>query len=83
MRGGGSVVSTNRGADVAALAERGVRGVNLANDATPEALTELAGLAASGDLRVQIEHTVPLAEAPEAVARARSGHARGKTVILP
>jgi NADPH:quinone reductase-like Zn-dependent oxidoreductase len=83
VRGGGSVVSTNRGADVAALAERGVRGVNLANDATPEALTELASLAASGDLRVQIEHTVPLAEAPEAVARARSGHARGKTVILP
>lgn len=83
VRGGGTVVSTNRGVDLEALAGRGVRGVNLVNDATPETLTELANLAASGGLRVQIEQTVPLAEAPEAVAKSRSGHSRGKTVILP
>lgn len=83
VRAGGTVVSTNYATDPEALAGRGVRGVNLGNDPTPETLTELANLAANGELRVRIEHTVPLAEAPAAVARARAGHARGKTVILP
>jgi NADPH:quinone reductase-like Zn-dependent oxidoreductase len=32
---------------------------------------------------VQIDAEVPLAEAPEAIAGARAGHARGKTVIIP
>ncbi|HWG24817.1 NADP-dependent oxidoreductase [Actinospica sp.] len=83
VRNGGTVVSTTHTADPETLAGRGIQGVNLASDATPETLAELARLAASGDLRVRIEQTVPLAEAPEAVAKARAGHSRGKTVILP
>lgn len=83
VRDGGTVVSTNHATDPETLAARGVQGVNLANDPTPETLTELARLAASGDLRVRIEQTVPLAQAPDAVANARAGQARGKTVILP
>ena len=83
VRSGGTVVSTTHGVDPETLAGRGIQGVNLANDATPETLAELASLAASGDLRVRIEQTVPLAEAPEAVAKSRAGHSRGKTVIVP
>jgi NADPH:quinone reductase-like Zn-dependent oxidoreductase len=83
VREGGIVISTNHAADADSLAERGVQGVNLTNDPTPETLAELARLAASGDLKVRIEQTVPLAGAPEAVANARAGQARGKTVILP
>jgi NADPH:quinone reductase-like Zn-dependent oxidoreductase len=83
VRAGGTVVSTNHATDPETLKERGVQGVNLANDPTPETLEELARLAANGELRVRIEQTVPLHGAPEAVASARAGHARGKTVILP
>ena len=83
VRDGGTVVSTNHAADPEALKERGVQGVNLSNDPTPETLKELARLAANGELRVRIEQTVPLHGAPEAVANARAGQARGKTVILP
>jgi NADPH:quinone reductase-like Zn-dependent oxidoreductase len=83
VRDGGTVISTNHATDPETLKERGIQGVNLANNPTPETLKELARLAASGDLRVRIEQTVPLTGAPEAVANARAGHARGKTVILP
>jgi NADPH:quinone reductase-like Zn-dependent oxidoreductase len=81
VRDGGTVVSTHH--DPRSLAGRGIQGANLANDPTPETLTELARLAASGDLRVRIEQTVSLHEVPEAVAKARADQARGKTVILP
>jgi NADPH:quinone reductase-like Zn-dependent oxidoreductase len=83
LRPGGIALSTNGALDTAAVATRGLRGVNFFSDATPEALAAVAALAASGRLRVTIDAAVPLADAPAAVARARSGHARGKTVILP
>jgi NADPH:quinone reductase-like Zn-dependent oxidoreductase len=81
LRSGGIVISTNGALDLASLEARGLRGVNFYSDATPEALTAVATLAAAGQLRVTIDTSVPLADAPAAIARARSGHARGKTVI--
>ena len=83
LKEGGVAISTNGALDVDAMAARNLRGVNFYSDATPEALATVAGLAATGRLRVTIDAEVPLAEAPAAVAQARAGHARGKTVILP
>jgi NADPH:quinone reductase-like Zn-dependent oxidoreductase len=82
LRPGGVIVSTNGAVDTDALAARELRGVNLNSIPTPEDLTTIAELAATGRLRVSIDAEVSLAEAPAAVARARAGHARGKTVIV-
>jgi NADPH:quinone reductase-like Zn-dependent oxidoreductase len=83
LRPGGVAISTNGALDVDAMAARELRGVNFFSDATPEALAAIAEPAATGRLRVTIDAEVPLEEAPAAIARARAGHARGKTVILP
>jgi NADPH:quinone reductase-like Zn-dependent oxidoreductase len=68
---------------VDALAAREIRGINFGNSPTPAELETLAALADAGTLRVTITAEVPLADAAAAVAHARSGHARGKTVIVP
>jgi NADPH:quinone reductase-like Zn-dependent oxidoreductase len=83
LRAGGVLVSTNGAADPALLATQGRTGVNLYNSATRQDLEALAGLAADGRIRVRIDAEVALAEAPNAVAHARSGHATGKTIIVP
>jgi NADPH:quinone reductase-like Zn-dependent oxidoreductase len=83
VRPGGVVISTNGALDPDALAARELRGVNFFSNATREALSQIADLAASGRLRVRIDAEVPLEDAPAAIARARAGHARGKTVIVP
>jgi NADPH:quinone reductase-like Zn-dependent oxidoreductase len=82
LRPGGTVVSTNHAVDPQTLAERDLRGVNLVNNADADYLTTLAELAASGALRVRIDNEVKLTDAPEAVTAARTGHSRGKTIIL-
>lgn len=82
LRPGGVAVSTNGALDVEAMAARELRGVNLSSAATPAILADLAEAAAEGRLRVTIDATVPLEEVPAAVARARTGQARGKTVVL-
>ena len=83
LRPGGVAISTNGALDPEALAPRELRGINLYSNATPEVLALVADLAASGRLRVTIDSEVPLEDAPAAVAKARAGHARGKTVVLP
>lgn len=82
LRPGGVAISTNGALDVDALAQRELRAVNLSSVASAEVLAALADLATRGRLRVTIDHEVPLADAPAAVARARAGDARGKTVLL-
>jgi NADPH:quinone reductase-like Zn-dependent oxidoreductase len=81
LRPGGVALSTNGALDPEALQARGLRGTNFYSDATPGALGAVAALAAEGRLRITVDSSVTLAEVPEAVARARAGHARGKTVI--
>ncbi|MEU6260774.1 NADP-dependent oxidoreductase [Streptomyces sp. NPDC047043] len=82
LKPGGIFVSTNHAADPEALAAREIRGVNLSNNPTRAELEALADLTAAGKLRVTINTEVPLADAPATVTRARTGPARGKTVIL-
>ncbi|MGW0949034.1 NADP-dependent oxidoreductase [Streptomyces sp. NPDC002623] len=83
LRAGSTLVSTNYATDPEALAARDILGVNLGNRPTVETLTTLAELAASGELRVRIDAEVALADAPAIIAKARAGHATGKTVIVP
>jgi NADPH:quinone reductase-like Zn-dependent oxidoreductase len=82
LRPGGTIVSTNHALDVDALAARELRGVNLSSSPTSDDLAIIAELAATGRLKVTIDAEVPLDEAPAAIARAREGHARGKTVFV-
>jgi NADPH:quinone reductase-like Zn-dependent oxidoreductase len=82
VRAGGIAISTNGALDVDELIERGLRALNFYSDATPEALTLIADLAVDGRLRVTIDNEVVLDDVPAAIAEARSGQARGKTVIL-
>jgi NADPH:quinone reductase-like Zn-dependent oxidoreductase len=65
-------------------AEYGVRftGADPA-DRAPEALPELAGLAAKGELQVPIWRTYKLGDAARAHADLEAGRARGKIILLP
>jgi NADPH:quinone reductase-like Zn-dependent oxidoreductase len=83
LRPGGVAISTNGALDPQAMAARELRGINFSSNATPEDLAVIAELAAAGRLRVTIDAEVALADAPAAIAHARAGHARGKTVIVP
>jgi NADPH:quinone reductase-like Zn-dependent oxidoreductase len=83
IRPGGILVSTNHAAAVEALAARGIRAANFVNTTTEGTLASLAEMADSGALRIHIDAEITLRQAPDAIASARTGHARGKTVIIP
>ncbi|HEY8718558.1 NADP-dependent oxidoreductase [Pengzhenrongella sp.] len=83
LRPGGVLVSTNGAAEPERLASLALTGVNLYNNATRQDLEALAVLADQGQVRVRIDAEVPLAEVPNAVARARTSQATGKTIIVP
>lgn len=83
LRAGSTLVSTNYATDPVSLAARDILGVNLGNRPTAETLKTLAELAADGELRVRIDAEVLLADAPAFIAKARAGHATGKSVIVP
>lgn len=82
LKPGGRLISTNHATDPESLAAREIHGVNLSSSPSQAELAALADLTAAGKLRVTVDAEISLADAPAAVARARSGHARGKTVIL-
>ncbi|NUU20003.1 MAG: NADP-dependent oxidoreductase [Streptomycetaceae bacterium] len=79
---GGVAISTIGSADPEALARQNVEGVNFAVTPSAELLTRLATEVDAGRATVRLGAQVPLADAPDAVARSRAGRARGKTVIL-
>ena len=81
VRDGGRVATTLSTADVDALAARQVRATNVLGSPTPEKLSSLAAQAAAGTLRVEIQETYPLADAPRAFA-AFMGGTRGKLVLI-
>jgi NADPH:quinone reductase-like Zn-dependent oxidoreductase len=49
----------------------------------PEQLGRIAGLVAVGDVRVEIEATLPLAEVRRAHELSESGHTGGKLILIP
>jgi NADPH2:quinone reductase len=80
VRDGGRVATTLGTADVAALAARNVTATNVVGAPTTEKLTSLAEQVAAGTLRVEIQQTFPLTEAPAALAAFMAG-TRGKLVL--
>ncbi|MGH8964339.1 MAG: zinc-binding dehydrogenase, partial [Actinomycetes bacterium] len=81
LRPGGTYVSSIWSVNPDSMEAKGLRGVNLDDDPSPERLDRLSDLIDASDLRVHLEREVPLEDAPDALAGNRAGGARGKTVI--
>jgi NADPH:quinone reductase-like Zn-dependent oxidoreductase len=83
VREGGHVTSMRGAADVEALAERSITGVNVIGQVTGDRLDRLSGLVASGVIKRPEIKTFPLDRAGDAYAQIADGHVRGKLVIIP
>jgi NADPH:quinone reductase-like Zn-dependent oxidoreductase len=75
-------LTTNYAADEKALAKSKIRGGNFMLAANSALVERLGEGAAKGNLKIAIEKQVPFSEAIQAIATAKTGHARGKTVIM-
>jgi NADPH:quinone reductase-like Zn-dependent oxidoreductase len=82
VKKGGRIASSVYAADVEYLSERGVRATNVGMQPEAWRLEELSGMVDAGEISVQLEHTFPLEEAREALEVSRTGHVRGKIVLL-
>ncbi|GAA2421897.1 NADP-dependent oxidoreductase [Actinomadura vinacea] len=80
---GGVYISTVWALNPDAMAAQDLRGVNLEYTPTLELLERAVDLVGKGEMAVDVAEEIPLAEAPAAIARSRSGSIRGKTVIRP
>lgn len=83
-RPGGLVIAVPGGISerLAAVAgQAGVRTSPFLVEPDAPALTAIAGLVDSGEVRVEVEHTFPLEEAAEAHRLGESNHTRGKLVL--
>jgi NADPH:quinone reductase-like Zn-dependent oxidoreductase len=81
-RGGTLVPITGGGPEIAAAAaERGVRVVSTLVEPDARGLEALAALVDAGQLRVELDTVLPLAEAARAHEISQAGHARGKIVL--
>jgi NADPH:quinone reductase len=63
--------------------ELGVKAEGSATASTPEVLTEMANLVASGAIEVPIAATYPLDRVTDAFAELEQRHTRGKIVLIP
>lgn len=84
VRDGGSVIRIAGGADAPANAEEdGVRAYKVRVRPDGAQLKEIGGLAERGLVRTVIAATYALADAAQALAHSKSGHVRGKIVLVP
>jgi NADPH:quinone reductase len=63
--------------------ELGVKAEGSATASTPEVLTEMANLVASGAIDIPIAATFPLDQVADAFAELEQRHTRGKIVLIP
>jgi NADPH:quinone reductase-like Zn-dependent oxidoreductase len=63
--------------------ELGVKAEGSGTASTPEVLTEMANLVASGAVEIPIAATYPLDRVADAFAELEQRHTRGKIVLLP
>lgn len=82
VREGGVALTTNYVADEKALSNSKVRGGNFMLAANSGLVERLGASAGNGKLKVSIEKRVPFSEALAAISAAKTGQARGKTVIV-
>ncbi|MFJ2745742.1 NADP-dependent oxidoreductase [Streptomyces sp. NPDC087440] len=79
----GGVALTSLHQEDPALAPKGVEAIGFEMAPSGDLLATLAEAVDAGRLKIDVEARVPLEKAPEAVAKSRSGGARGKTLIVP
>jgi NADPH:quinone reductase-like Zn-dependent oxidoreductase len=77
----GIAASTIGAASEATLAPRGFRAMNVNLAPSRELLDRLAKEFSTGRLRIPLDEKLPLASAPDAIAKSRAGTGRGKTVL--
>ena len=83
VKPGGSVIRIAGGADAPPQEERdGVRGLKVRVRPDGTALHALSDLAAKGALHTSIAKVLPLEEAAKALHLSKSGHVRGKIVLI-
>ncbi len=81
VKPGGIAASTIGAATPEVVNPRGLRPINIGMPPSRELLDRLAKEFSTGRLRIPLDEKLPLASAPEAIARSRAGTARGKTVL--
>ena len=81
VREGGVLVTIANAPPEEAAWKRGVRAELALTSPNPEELTRIAELVAAGEVRVEIEETLPLAEVRRAHELSETGHTRGKIVL--
>src|SRR5215203_4179769 len=82
VKRGGSVATSVYAADADSLAKCGIEATNIGARPDARRLAELARLVDAGEICVRLESTFPLEKAPEALEESRTGHVRGKLVLL-
>jgi len=82
VRTGGVALTTNFVADDKTLAQSNLRGGNFVLGASSALVERLGSAASHGKLKIAIEKRVSFEDAIVALAAAKTGHARGKTVIM-
>jgi NADPH2:quinone reductase len=82
VKEGGRLASSVYAADVESLAQRGIKATNVGVHPDARRLEELSRMVDAGELTVRLERTFPLEKAPEALEESRTGHVRGKIVLL-
>jgi NADPH:quinone reductase-like Zn-dependent oxidoreductase len=81
LRPNGIAASTIGAATEAVVAPLGFRPMNVNLQPQRELLDRLAKEFTTGRLRIPLDEKLPLAAAPDAIARSRAGTGRGKTVL--
>jgi NADPH2:quinone reductase len=79
---GGRLASSVYAADVEGLARRGIGATNVSMQPGSRRLDKLSRMVDSGELSVRLDRTFPLEKAPQALEEMRTGHIRGKIVLL-
>jgi len=82
VKEGGRIASSAYAADVESLAQRGIEATNVSVQPDARRLEELSRMVDAGELTVKLERTFPLERAPEALDESRTGHVRGKIVLV-
>jgi NADPH:quinone reductase-like Zn-dependent oxidoreductase len=81
VKKGGILVSLVGRVDQAELDKYGIRGVSLEAEYNSGQLAEIGKLIDARKIKVIVSETFPLADAAKALAKANTGHARGKIVL--
>jgi NADPH:quinone reductase-like Zn-dependent oxidoreductase len=83
VRDGGVVVNTVPATPAPADEARGVRAVDVFVRSDTEQLARLVAMVDRGELRIDVDRRIPLAELPAIHAEATAGTLRGKVVVVP